>query len=65
MTYTTKSGEMFDLIAYKTLGSCDYTEKILNVNRTKLRTLKFKAGETLNISDVSQDKISKLPPWLK
>ncbi len=65
MTYTTKSGEMFDLIAYKTLGSCDYTEKILNVNRTKLRTLKFSAGEKLEIPDISRDKISKLPPWLK
>jgi len=65
MTHTTKSGEMFDLIAYKTLGSCDYTEKILNVNRTKLRTLKFSAGEKLEIPDISRDKISKLPPWLK
>ena len=65
MTYMTKSGEMFDLIAYKTLGSCDYTEKLLKVNRTKLQTLKFKAGESLNLPDVSQEKISKLPPWLK
>lgn len=65
MTYTTKSGDMFDLVAYRQLGSCDYTEKLLNVNRTKLQTLKFKAGETLNLPDVSQDKISKLPPWLK
>ena len=65
MNYVTKSGDMFDLIAYRQLGSCDYTEKLLNVNRTKLRTLKFKAGENLNLPDVSQDKISKLPPWLK
>ena len=63
--YQTKSGEMFDLIAYKTLGSCDYTEKLLNVNRTKLRTLKFSAGEKLEIPDISRDKISKLPPWFK
>ena len=63
--YQTKSGDMYDLIAYKELGSCEYTEKILNVNRSKLRTLKFKAGEKLNIPDISQDKISKLSPWLK
>ena len=63
--YVTKSGDMFDLFAYRQLGSCDYTEKLLNVNRTKLRTLKFKAGEKLNLPDVSQDKIFKLPPWLK
>ncbi|MBQ3435332.1 MAG: phage tail protein [Selenomonadaceae bacterium] len=63
--YVTKSGDMFDLVAFRQLGSCDYTEKLLNVNRTKLRTLKFKAGEKLNLPDVSQDKISKLPPWLK
>ena len=63
--YTTKSGDSFDLIAYKVLGSCDYTEKILNVNRDKLGTFIFKAGEKLNIPDISQDKISKLPPWLK
>lgn len=63
--YQTKSGDMYDLIAYKELGSCEYTEKLLNVNRAKLRTLKFKAGEKLNIPDISQDKISKLPPWLE
>ena len=63
--YVTKSGDMFDLVAFRQLGSCDYTEKLLNVNRTKLRTLKFKAGEKLNLPDISQDKISKLPPWLK
>ena len=63
--YVTKSGDMFDLVAYRQLGSCDYTEKLLNVNRTKLRTLKFKAGEKLNLPDISQEKISKLPPWLK
>lgn len=62
--YVTKSGDMFDLVAFRQLGSCDYTEKLLNVNRMKLRTLKFKAGEKLNLPDVSQDKISKLPPWL-
>lgn len=65
MNYVTKSGDMFDLVAYRQLGSCDYTEKLLNVNRTKLQTLKFRAGEKLNLPDVSQDKISKLPPWLK
>ena len=63
--YQTKSGEMYDLIAYKELGSCEYTEKLLNVNRTKLRTLKFNAGEKLNIPDITQDKISRVPPWLK
>ena len=63
--YTTKSGDMFDLIAYRELGSCDYTEKLLNVNRAKLRTLKFKAGEEIILPDITQDKISKLPPWLK
>ena len=63
--YVTKSGDMFDLVAFRQLGSCDYTEKLLNVNRMKLRPLKFKAGEKLNLPDVSQDKISKLPPWLK
>ena len=63
--YTTKSGDMFDLIAFRELGSCDYTEKLLNVNRTKLRTIRFRAGEEIKLPDITQEKISKLPPWLK
>ena len=63
--YKTKSGDTIDLISFRELGSCDYTERLLNVNRDKLRTLRFKAGEEIELPDISREKISKLPPWLK
>lgn len=62
-TYTTESGDMFDLIAYKTLGDCKYTEKVINANRDKIDNFIFSAGEVLKIPDVSNDKVDALPPW--
>lgn len=62
-TYTTKSGDMFDSIAYKQLGDCRYTEKLINANRDKLENFIFSAGEILNLPDISKEQVSELPPW--
>jgi len=62
-TYTTKSGDMFDLVAFQKYGDCKYTEKVLNANRDKLKNFIFSAGAELNIPDISADKINSLPPW--
>lgn len=63
--YTTQSGDMFDLIAFRELGDCKYTEKLIDANRDKIDNFIFSAGEVLNIPDVSKDKVDTLPPWRK
>ena len=62
-TYQTKSGDMFDLIAYKVLGDCKYTEKLIDANRDKIKNFIFSAGEILNIPDITENKVENLPPW--
>ena len=62
-TYTTKSGDMFDSIAYKVYGDCNYTEKLIDANRDKIENFIFSAGVTLNIPDISKNKVNLLPPW--
>lgn len=64
-TYTTKSGDMFDLVAFRELGDCKYTEKLIDANRDKITNFIFSAGEVLNIPDISSDKVDALPPWRK
>ena len=62
-TYVTRAGDMWDLIAYEQLGSCAYTEKLINANRDKLETFIFSAGTEIKIPDVETVKVTKLPPW--
>lgn len=32
-TYTTKAGDVWDAIAYAQLGSVNYTDRLMNLNR--------------------------------
>lgn len=65
-TYMTASGDMFDLIAYKELGSCKYTERLINANRAYVSTVIFKAGVALTLPTITEEtKTAKLPPWRK
>lgn len=63
MTYTTCTGDCWDWIAYKTLGSCRHTEKLINANREHVATVIFKAGIKLELPDVSNERKTTLPPW--
>ena len=63
--YFTKAGDQFDLIAFQQLGSCRYTEKLINENREHVETFIFNAGVELNIPDVESAQITRLPPWRK
>lgn len=63
MNYTTKTGDTFDLIAYQQLGSCRFTDKIIDANRNFIDTFIFSAGVELVIPDVSQERQVNLPPW--
>lgn len=63
MTYTTKSGDTWDSIAYEVLGDCRYTEELINANREKITTLIFGAGVKIKIPAVEKKSNKTLPPW--
>lgn len=62
--YTTISGDTFDLIAHKALGSTRYTELLINENRAHVATVIFKAGVVLTLPTIiKEERAAKLPPW--
>ncbi|MBQ6298278.1 MAG: tail protein X [Selenomonadaceae bacterium] len=63
-TYVTKSGDMFDNIAYEQLGSCSYVERLINANRKYIDVYIFDSGVELILPDIeAEKKARKLPPW--
>ena len=64
MTYTTQSGDTFDLISFKVFGTCQYVDKIIDANRDKIDYFIFPAGVELTIPDITPEiKKTALPPW--
>ena len=61
--YTTIAGDMFDGIAYKTLGDGAYTDKIIKLNPEYRHVVIFPAGVVLNIPDPEPTVSGGLPPW--
>lgn len=62
-TYTTRAGDMWDLIAYQQLGSCRHSEKLIDANRQHVATTVFKAGVELTLPNVTNERRVALPPW--
>ena len=62
-TYTTKSGETFDSIAYEQMGDCKYTEILISANRQHIKNFIFRAGVELIIPEVDNTTAVPLPPW--
>ena len=62
--YKTISGDTWDWIAFKELGSGNYTEILINANRNHIDKFIFPAGVELIIPDVeTEQKKIPLPPW--
>lgn len=64
MIYKTVQGDMFDGIAFKTLGDEKYKDIIMRANPEHIGTYIFRGGVELTIPDV--DTITSeddLPPW--
>lgn len=61
--YKTKSGDMWDWIAFSEMGSCNHVERLINANREHIETFIFRAGVVLTIPDVETKRAVKLPPW--
>lgn len=63
-TYTTSQGDMWDMIAHKTLGSISLTDKLMMANRRYLSFYTFPAGIVLTLPEVRSERpMEGLPPW--
>ncbi|MCP4163621.1 MAG: phage tail protein [Deltaproteobacteria bacterium] len=64
-TYTTKQGDMWDMIAYNILGSESYTSELMHANPDHTETVIFSAGTTLTIPEVAVEANQTVAPWDK
>lgn len=62
-TYVTKSGDMWDLIAYQQLGSTSYTGLLINANLEHRDIYLFPSGVVLKLPEIETPINSLLPPW--
>ena len=63
-TYTTVSGDMWDLISKKVYGDEKFTDVLFNANPEYRMLYTFPAGIVLDIPEI-EERISAddLPPW--
>lgn len=61
--YKTISGDMWDQIAYKQMGSVLYTDKLMKANAEYAAVFVFPAGVVLTIPEVEGKENLELPPW--
>ena len=64
MTYTTISGDTWDIIAYKLYGIETMADRLMAVNHRLLDYFVFPAGVVLDVPEVEQEAIDGLPPWM-
>jgi len=64
-TYSTSRGDTWDMIAYKQMGDCKYTNLLIKANQGYLPLLVFQAGVTLTIPDkpAPSTKDTYMPVW--
>lgn len=63
MTYTTKSGDQWDDIAFHQLGSTDYTGQLINANIRYRDHFIFPSGIVLTLPEIKEQTGEELPPW--
>lgn len=61
--YVTKAGDMWDSIAYAKLGSVNYADRLMNLNRQHRNIYVFPANVTLILPERETKINSTLPPW--
>ncbi len=61
--YITKQGDTWDMIAYKQLGSTDYTDQLMGANLEHVGTFLFPAGVSLRLPEIKEKPSGNLPPW--
>lgn len=65
MTYTTKSGDTFDIIAKEKLGKEKYTKELMQANKDYIEFIIFPAGIELELPEINVESSSgeQTPPW--
>lgn len=61
--YRTISGDMWDQIAYKTMGSSFCADKLMQANPECLGCFVFPAGVMLRIPKMREKDVEELPLW--
>ncbi len=62
-TYTTVQGDKWDSIAFRLMGSTDYTDRLIGANLKYRNIYLFPAGIILEIPEVDGRTYGNLPPW--
>lgn len=62
-TYTTRSGDTWDAIALRALGSEIYLDQMIAANPEHNYTVRFDAGVVLDVPTLETPRPSSLPPW--
>lgn len=67
MTYTTVSGDTFDLIAHRLYGNCRRVKTLMQANSQYLDILVFPAGLVLTVPELEDSSADHagVPPWRK
>lgn len=62
-TYTTVSGDTWDIVAYKAYGNEMYMDTIIKANIEYKDTYIFSAGVVLTLPEIELTVSESLPPW--
>ena len=61
--YTTKLGDIWDVIAKNEMGDERFMSVLMRANPPHIFVDRFSAGVELNIPEVTKSMIVNLPPW--
>ncbi len=61
--YTTKLGDIWDVIAKNEMGDERFMAVLMRANPSYIFVDRFSAGVELNVPDVTKSMIVNLPPW--
>ena len=64
-TYTTKSGDTWDTVAYKVWGNEMYMDTLIKANLEHKDTFICPAGVILTLPEIMLEVSDSLPPWKK
>lgn len=64
-TYTTKTGDVWDKIAFDILGSSRYTPLLMRANTAHIRVSVFPKGVVLSVPDIPKTENESAAPWRK
>lgn len=62
-TYTTVSGDTWDIVAYKVYGNEMYMDTLIKANIEYKDTYIFPAGVVLTLPEIEFTVSESLPPW--